>query len=620
MPQNIIEEYLKEKKIQHKPSGYEQFAIKECPACGDTKYTHCYINQLTGLWDCKKCGNRGNFNQFRELYGDAGIDLTELSGAGAKAVATPRTYRTLDNVLADDMVAKLFGLFPDHLKYLTEGRKLTEETIKHFRVGSNGDKISIPVYKDGKLVNVRYRRNPAEKDGAKYTQERNCKAELFNGDIIENEKPEEVFIVEGEFDAMMLWQQGIKNVVSTTLGAGYFPKDWVERLKDVKKFYICYDTDAEGEKGLAKVSGLLGEEKCVAIKLPDIGGKKTDVTDYFNSGKTKADFDKLVTGATPTQEEEIIHISELTPDLRERILTGETYGIPTGYEQLDSFMGGLRKGRMIIVSGLTSTGKSSFATCVSLQVAEMKTPILYYSLEMPPIDLAKRFLMIHSKLTGEELKNIEDPSPELQEVDKTILALAGDGKQDNGMPIYFYNGSGMIKFQNLEDSIKTGIEKYGVGLVVIDHLHYFAHNYSNLTNETSMIVRKIKQLAVANDVPIMLLAHLNRGGRSSQRKGLYTPSLSDLRDTGAIEQDADQVLFVCRDSENEKKEEREKAWIKIAKNRDGATGRSISAVFSEDITYFEEQDGVSYEEEAKAKAEEKEATLDENDKFSGITF
>lgn len=73
-------------------------------------------------------------------------------------------------------------------------------------------------------------------------------------------------------------------------------------------------------------------------------------------------------------------------------------------------------------------------------------------------------------------------------------------------------------------------------------------------------------------IPIVLLAHLNRGGRTMQRKGMYIPSLADLKESSAIEQDADQVLFVCRDSEAFVTEEKRKTILKLAKNRDGATG------------------------------------------------
>ena len=89
------------------------------------------------------------------------------------------------------------------------------------------------------------------------------------------------------------------------------------------------------------------------------------------------------------------------------------------------------------------------------------------------------------------------------------------------------------------------------------------------------------------DLPILLLAHLNRAGRAQQRRWLYIPTLADLKDAWAIEQDADQVLFVCRDSEAVDEDDKRKAVVKVAKNRDWATGHT-SYDFDTDIGYFSE--------------------------------
>lgn len=95
------------------------------------------------------------------------------------------------------------------------------------------------------------------------------------------------------------------------------------------------------------------------------------------------------------------------------------------------------------------------------------------------------------------------------------------------------------------------------------------------------------------ETPVLLLAHLNRAGRAQQKRGLYIPTLSDLKDAGAIEQDADQVVYVCRDSEHEDENEKRKTIIKVAKNRDGQTGH-VSFDFDLDIGFFSPVTGVDY--------------------------
>ena len=601
-----IEKYLKLKKIEYKIGINNQIILIKCPACLDEK-SHFYMNQDSGLWNCFKCNKRGNFNTFREIFGDSPVAIicTKNNSKNVKKI-----YRDLDQNLGNLYAGKLFGLYLEDLKYLLEARKLEESTLKFFKVGSTGQKISIPIFKNKKLINIRYRRSPKDITSAKYTQEGYCRAELFNGDILEDLKPKELFITEGEFDAMTLWQQGYKNVVSTTLGAGFFPQEWIDRMKNVEKFYLIYDTDGEGQRGALKVANKLGAEKCVNILLPaKQGRKKTDITNYFvEDNYTKKDFDTLIKNTKTITQEDILHISDFNEELRELLLKGEVFGVLTGYDQLDLIMGGARKGRLIIISGLTSTGKSSLANCIGLSMAKRNIPSFFFSFEMPPIDLAKKILMLEAKLTNDMMKNIKDPSVELTLVDKT-LATFKSNTENFGLPIYIFAGED-ITLDILKQSIKTCIEKYNCQVVIIDHLHYFVHNFSNITQETSGIVRGLKLIARELNIPIILLAHLNRGGRTTQRKGLYTPSLSDLRDSGAIEQDADQVLFVCRDSENEEKEERARTILKIAKNRDGMAGRTVSMNFEESLGYFEETT-IDYAkaEEQKQEEEKQEVTI-----------
>lgn len=597
-----IEKYFQSKKLEYKASINNQFILKKCFSCIDEK-NHFYMNQDSGVWICFKCLAKGNFNDFREAFGDNPIKIIYKASTNQEI---EKLYHELDQNLANLYAGKLFGLYPDDLKYLQDTRKLEKATLEYFKIGATGQKIAIPVFKNKKLVNIRYRRSPKDTTSAKYTQEAYCRSELFNGDVIEDLKPKELYITEGEIDAMTLWQQGYKNVVSTTLGAGFFPEDWVNRMKSVEKYFIIYDLDEEGQRGAMRVATKLGVEKCVIINLPaKQGRKKTDISEYFvEDGYTKKDFEKLLKDAKTVIQKDILHISDLNLPLRELILKGEVFGALTGYDQLDLLMGGLRKGRLIILSGLTSTGKSSLANCIGLSFAKRNLPAFFFSLEMPPIDLAKKILILESELTLGMLKNIKDPSAELQSVDHTLMVF-------KSLPIYIYSGSGEINVKVLRASIKICIEKYDCKVVIIDHLHYFAHSFSNTTQETAGIVRQIKQIAISLNIPIILLAHLNRGGRATQRKGLYMPSLADLRDSGSIEQDSDQVLFICRDSENEIKEERQRTILKIAKNRDGMAGRTVSMNFDEELGYFEETTIDYAKAEEKKQEEEKEEIKDE---------
>ncbi len=620
---DVIKNYLVDKNLEFREAGNEQYVFKRCVACGDDSngktWHHFYMSSEDGMWDCKLCTAKGNFNQFREFMGDNAIQFEGFE-MEPKAPKKAKEYRLLNFNLVLEYASRLWSVDEPLVDYLKNKRQLNEDIIKEFKLGSNGSGIAIPIYEDGKLVNIRYRRDPSlDSDPSappRYSQEKGCKPALFNGDILASVA--QVYITEGEFDAMQLIQRGLKNTVSVTLGAGYFPDFWVDKFAEVKDIFIVFDTDEEGRSGAKKVAEKLGPERCKLISLPSpIGRKKTDLTEYFiTDGGTKDDFMELVKNAksalVSSSSDLVKQLHEFNDPLRELLLSGEHVGDPTGYDLLDGIIGGMRKGRVIIVSGLTSVGKSSFVSNICLKIGTAGYPNFYFSMEMPPVDIAKKLLMLHSKLGGDALKKIEDPSSVLEQIDKTLMEFKGNSDVP-ALPIYLYNGSGVVNYAQLEKSARVAKEEYGIRCIFIDHLHYFAMGGTNVTAETSKIMKQIKQLAVELDLTVMLLTHINRGGRSKSRTGLYVPSLADLKDTSTIEQDADQVLFVCRDSENEDKAERQKAFIKVAKNRDGLVGPSVNMTFEEDTGIFVEDPpgGVSYEAKAKEEKDTLSKPLDE---------
>jgi replicative DNA helicase/ribosomal protein L37AE/L43A len=619
---DYISKYFQEKNLEFKEAGEHQFLLKVCPFCGDDGYTHFYMSSESGLWDCKKCGNRGNFNQFRQAFGDVDIDLSKWQGKETTPIK--KEYKVLKYDIPLQLASRLWSIDTKFQEYLMTKRKLTKEILEQFKIGSTGKEISIPIYEDGKLVNIKYRRDPdldgEATSGARYIQEKGCKPALFNGDILK-EPIKQVIITEGEFDALQLIQRGLKNVVSVTLGAGYFSPEWVSKFSDIQQIYYCFDTDDEGRSGVKKAAEKLGFEKCKSILLPKKDGrKKTDITNYFvDDGYTKADFLDLMRKAKTVRSEEgenILPISDFNETLRKLLLEGEHYGIPTGYSKLDEIVGGLRKGRLIVISGDTSVGKSSLSCNIGLNLAVMKYPVFYFSLEMPPLDIAKKILMLKAKLSGDDLKEIKDPSEILERIDKTLLEFKGE-KPGDGLPLYLYNGSGYVKLKVLIECGRIAKEEYNCQAIIVDHLQYFVEGKIDRTSETAYLVRGIKLLARELDLPIILLSHVHRHDKVKKGKGIYIPSLSDLKDTSGTEQDADQVIFVCRNNENEDKVEREKAIIKVAKNRDGRVGASISMVFNENIgTFIERIDDVNYEAEVKKEKEE----LDSEISLDNIAF
>lgn len=590
--QKLIEAYLREKNLDFKTVNGQYNLLNGCPKCGDPKKHHFYIDGITGLWDCKKCGASGNWNQFRDIYCDAPIKLPEPDESEKRP--EPKEYKILDYEQVRKYSQVLWsGLKPEFLDYLQDKRQLEEATIKHFKLGLDNESISIPILDaDHNLINIRRRRNPWDKtDGPRYTGEAGCKSILFNEGCLVS-KPLEVYLTEGEFDAMQLWQRGLKNVVSTTLGANYFSPEWVDKLKDVKRVYICYDNDEPGREGAKMVADKIGHDKCRIVEIPkEPSEKKIDISDYFTKkGKTKKDFLELVKKAkipTAFDEDSIKHIADYNDELREKLLAGDYTGISTGYDSLDKIMGGYRKGRVVVLSGFTSVGKTTFSQNLVLKMAARKLPCMYISMEMPPVDICKKFLQLQASITGSSLESLEEKTPLMATVDKGL-------EEFKDLPIYLFNRQGGLDLQVVMDTCRVAKETYNCELLVIDHLHYFAVSTGNRTAEVSAIIRQVKEIAMELDLPVLLLAHLNRTGKTAIKKGMvYIPTLTDLKESGSIEQDADQVVFVARDSESTDEDEKRKTVIKVAKNRDGQTGYT-SMDFDLDIGFFSEKVSEDY--------------------------
>ena len=295
-------EYIRQKGFEHRiQSG--QIVLKSCPFCGDGK-GHFYIDPDEGAFFCHKCNERGNLITLQKLLGDyerqrgtrymsqepQGTVNKAFSDQGERSIVLGGKESVEDHErLLND---------PDALAYITETRGISIETAKHFKIGLNVERdggrwLSIPHYEGGKLVNVKYRSLPPAKKT--FRRISGCRSVLFNADALKDQ--EEVSLTEGELDAITLWDQGIKNVVATTTGAGSFDPEWIDQLETVNKIFLCYDPDEPGQKGAREVARRLGYERCFNVALPD--GR--DVNDFFRevakSGSGHGEFSRMVSEA-----------------------------------------------------------------------------------------------------------------------------------------------------------------------------------------------------------------------------------------------------------------------------------------------------------------------------------
>ena len=245
----------------------------------------------------------------------------------------------------------------------------------------------------------------------------------------------------------------------------------------------------------------------------------------------------------------------------------ETRGVKTGFRDLDNKLAGLQKSDLIILAARPSVGKTSFALDIARHAAvENKVPVCIFSLEMSAQQLASRMLSAASRVDSWKIRTAKN----LNDNDFEMLQH-GLGKL-NGAPIYIDDqaGNNIVKMRSFARRIKS--EK-GLGLIIVDYLQLMSPTASkssdNVVQQITEISRSLKHLAREMDVPVLALSQLSRA--VEQRGG--KPRLSDLRDSGSIEQDADVVMFIHREDRYKEHDERDGiAEILIEKHRNGPTG------------------------------------------------
>lgn len=241
----------------------------------------------------------------------------------------------------------------------------------------------------------------------------------------------------------------------------------------------------------------------------------------------------------------------------------EYQGLRSGFSRLDMLMGGLNRTDLILVAGRPGMGKSSFALNVAINVARHYTDkdVVFFSLEMSNEQLVLRALAAEARIHNEKLR-----TGKLLPDEWVNLASTADILSKTNM--YFDDTAGITAAE-----IKAKLMRLkNLGLVVIDYLQLMSSGkrVENRVQEISQITRSMKVMAKELNVPVILLSQLSRA--AEQREG-HRPMLSDLRDSGSIEQDADIVLFLARDSYYEEEpEDKTQALCIVAKNRHGSTG------------------------------------------------
>ncbi len=261
---------------------------------------------------------------------------------------------------------------------------------------------------------------------------------------------------------------------------------------------------------------------------------------------------------------------------RKGMITGQ----PTGYLDLDRELAGLQPADLVIVAGRPAMGKSSFTLCVAENVAlHQKAGVAIFSLEMSKENVVQRMLCSHARINAHNVR-----SGMLSASDWPKLTQAA-GKLSEA-PIFIDDTPG-ISILELRAKARRLKSRHDISLIILDYLQLMDESsYSeNRQQEISVISRGLKALARELKVPVIAVSQLSR---APERRESFRPRLSDLRESGAIEQDADVVLMLYRDEYYNPSSEDNKgvAEVIIAKQRNGPTG-TVKLAFINEYTRFE---------------------------------
>ena len=266
-------------------------------------------------------------------------------------------------------------------------------------------------------------------------------------------------------------------------------------------------------------------------------------------------------------------------------------GIASGFHQLDKMTSGWQNSDLVILAARPAMGKTAFALTMAKNMAvDQKIPVAFFSLEMSNVQLVNRLIVNVCEIKGEKIKSGQLAPYEWGQLDHRIKELYG-------APLFVDDTPSLSVFE-LRTKARRLVREHGVKVIMIDYLQLMnasGMSFGSRQEEVSTVSRSLKGLAKELNIPILALSQLNRGVENREGNEGKRPQLSDLRESGAIEQDADMVLFIHRPeyyriyTDQQGRDLRGKAEIIIAKHRNGAVG-DVLLTFKGEYARFQNPD------------------------------
>ena len=354
---------------------------------------------------------------------------------------------------------------------------------------------------------------------------------------------------------------------------------------DQERFFHVASHMPIGTSGLKDQLKTSGTRRQIEAAIHQVAGWFTEGDVENDELIAKAQETFLSLGASSHQNRnglELISgpVEEAIDDIERIQKSGETTGLKSGISSLDKSIGGFKPGALYILAARPAMGKTALALNIASAVS-LRDHVAFFSLEMPKKQIGQRLL---SSYSGVSVQRIDEATVKTDEIPH--LVSAAESIKDNKLWVDDSAGSSVSYIKGQLRLLQS--KQIQIGMVVIDYLQLMGGSKKGARRsreqEVSEISRSLKELAKDFNCPVICLSQLNRGVESRPNK---RPLLSDLRESGSIEQDADMVLFVYRDEYyHQESEDKGLAEVIIAKNRSGRTGTTKLSFSGETVRFY----------------------------------
>jgi replicative DNA helicase len=291
----------------------------------------------------------------------------------------------------------------------------------------------------------------------------------------------------------------------------------------------------------------------------------------------------LIYGASRRHEQDqVVHLSTLVhqslEDLERLHERTGLVGLPTGFRDLDELLQGLQPGNLVVIAARPALGKSSFVTNVARNAAVEGKPVAMFSLEMSRMEIAMRILCAEARVPGDKVRSNRVAADDWSRIAEAAALL-------DQAPLWVVDSGNVTIVDIRSKARKLAARPEGLGLIIVDYLQLMTSHQrvDNRQQEVAEISRSLKLLAKELAIPVIAVSQLNR---EPERRTDKRPQLSDLRESGSIEQDSDVVMFIHREEVySDAPEVKGLAEVIVAKHRNGPQGK-IPLTFRADLTQF----------------------------------